>query len=245
MMHSTDDHPLRQLATGIVEELDRLEAEYPDLWMLTSLAANLSQALLVSVMHYRDLASRDTLPLLLWQQMTKYQFGALLQFVARDLDSGYTLLRNATELVRDVATLRSHPEYAERWHGARNERRPDRVFRFDRSDPLQAYVHDLYKFTSDWGTHGHITGLSGAKPNGLAGTDNQIQVRQVTDAARDEALSMWLLWFVPMQQVCARVFENRGSDDFARFFEALVEHGPLFHKAATRLRALSEAEGAV
>lgn len=243
MPNSDEEHPLRQLVAGILDEVNRLEEEYPDLWVLISFAANLSQALLVSVMHYRDLSSRDNLPLILWQQMTKYQFAALLQFVAREPDAGYTLMRNATELVRDVATLGSHPEFTERWHSARKLRRSDRVFRFDRSDPQQAYVHDLYKFASDWGTHGHITGLSGTKPAGLAGAEKQVQVRKVTDSARDEALSMWLVGFVPMQRICANVFADRASPDFRRFFNALVEQSDVFHKAAIRLRALAKAEG--
>lgn len=65
MPDSSDNHPLRQLALGIVEGLDGLEAEYPDLWTLTSFAANVGQALLVSVMDSRDLTSGDALPLLL------------------------------------------------------------------------------------------------------------------------------------------------------------------------------------
>lgn len=243
MSDSRDEHPLRQLTQGIVEGLDTLESEYPDLWILTSFAANLSHALLVSAMHTRDLNSHDALPLLLWQQMSKYQLAALLQFAARDVDAGYTLLRNATELVRDVATLGARPEAAERWHNARRDKKADRMFRFDRSDPLQAYVHDLYKFASNWGTHGHITGLSGAKPAGLAGVDDHIQVRKVSDGTRDEALAMWLLGFVPMQELCGRRFKHRGSEEFSEFFAALIEQGPQFHAAATRLRDLSQAGG--
>lgn len=50
---------------------------------------------------------------------------------------------------------------------------------------------------------------------------------------------MWLLGFVPMQQLCARVFENRGSEDFSRFFAALIDHGPLFSYGTRRYERAS------
>ena len=179
-------------------------------------------------MHSPQLGGSHHLPLLLWQQMTKYQFQSLLQFIALELDTGYTLLRNATELVRDVAFLGAHPDDTERWYEARRMNRSDRRFRFDRSDPSQAYVHDLYKLASNWGVHGHITGLSSSKPVGMGGLSNQIQVRQVGTAGRDEAVVMWLLGFVPMQRICAAVFLPWASGEFRQFFDTLLEQSEVF-----------------
>jgi DNA polymerase III psi subunit len=239
MDQAGDAHVLHQLAAGALDAVNQLQQDEPDLWVLTGFAANLSQALLASAMHLDDLGPNDTLPLILWQQMTKYQFQALLHFVTRDLDCGYTLLRNAAELVRDVAHLGSNPMSADAWWKARSTGRSDRRFRFNRSDPLQAYVHDIYKGASNWGTHGHITGLSGSQPSGVAGLGDRIQVRQVTDASREQALGIWLLGFAPMQHVCATVFQNRASSDFSAFLVTLASQGEILGTAATRLRARS------
>src|SRR5688572_8917650 len=118
-------HPLEDLALGLVESLEQWAQEYPDLWVLTSMAGHLSQALIVSAMHSPQLDGSYHLPLLLWQQMAKYQFQSLLQFVALELDTGYTLFRDVTELTRDVAFLGAHPDDTERWYEARRTNRPD------------------------------------------------------------------------------------------------------------------------
>jgi len=237
MEQPEDPHVLRQLAVGALGSVDQLQRDEPDLWLLTGFGGNLSQALLAAAMHRDDLGPNDTLPVILWQQMTKYQFQALLLFVTRDLDAGYTLLRNATELVRDVAHIGAHPESADAWWKARSNGRSDRQFRFDRSDPFQVLVHNLYKGASNWGTHGHITGLSGSQPTGVTGIESRIQVRQVTDASRGQAIATWLLGFVPMQHLCARVFQTRASADFTKLLAALDTQGPVFTAAAKRLGA--------
>lgn len=87
---------LDELASGVGEALRQWKSDYPDLVVLTSFASNLSLALIVSAMHSPSLRGTDALPLLLWQQMTKYQFQALLQLIALELDTGYTLIRNAS-----------------------------------------------------------------------------------------------------------------------------------------------------
>jgi hypothetical protein len=232
-------HPLKDLAIGFVESLEQWKQEFPDLWVLTSMAGNLSQVLVASAMHFPQLDGARHLPLLLWQQMTKYQFQSLLQFVALDPDTGYTLLRNATELTRDVAFLGTHPNDAERWYEARRRNRSDGRFRFDRSDPSQAYVHNLYKLSSNWGTHGHITGLSSSRPIGIGGFNDQIQIRQVSTAGRDEAVVIWLLGFVPMQRICATVFLSRATEEFRQFFDTLLGQSEVFQKAATGLRSIA------
>lgn len=232
-------HPLKELARGLVESLEQWEQEFPDLWVLTSMAGHLSQLLLITAMHSPQLGGAHHLPLLLWQQMTKYQFQSLLQFVALDLDAGYTLLRNATELARDVAFLAAHPNDTERWYEMRRTNRSDRRFRFDRSDPSQAYVHDLYRLASNWGTHGHLTGLASTRPVGVDGLRGQIQIRKVSTAGRDEAVVIWMLGFVPMQRICAAVFLSRATEEFEQFFDALLGQSEVFHKAATRLRAVA------
>jgi hypothetical protein len=239
-MDDETGHPLKELALGLIEGLEQWEQEYPDLKALTAMAGHLVQALMASTFQLPGFTASETLCLLLWQQMTKYQFQSLLQLIGKELDTGYTLLRNATELVRDIAFVHKHPEATERWYAAKHAGRSDPMFRFDRSEPYQAYVHDLYTFACRFGTHGHMTGLSSSAPAGLCGRDDVVQVRQVTGTGRDEGVVMWLLGFVPMQSVCAQVFLSRGDDAFREFFRILSEHADLFHKVATRLQAAAK-----
>jgi len=233
-------HPLQEMARGLVESLEQWQQEYPDLWTLTSFAGYLSQALMTSAMSSRQLDAAHHLMLLPWQQMTKYQFKALLQFIARDLDTGYTLLRNATEVARDVAFLGAHPEDVEWWYKSRGVNRSGGRCRFDRSDPSQAYVHDLYKIASTHGTHGHLTGMSSSEPVDTHGSSHKIQMRQVSTSGRDQAVAIWLLGFVPMQRICAAVFLHEADEEFRHFFDILLEQSNVFHKTAERLGAVAQ-----
>jgi hypothetical protein len=153
----------------------------------------------------------------------------------RRLDAAYTLLRNATELVRDAATIEDDDGRALRWwNGKLNDRR-DRLFQFDETDVHEKYVYELYKIATNWGTHCHITGVLKSTHIGAIGFDDKIEVRRVSDKGIDEALAIWLSGFFPMQFTCLEQLAKRHPDEFTEVMPMLFEYAELAGRAAKRL----------
>lgn len=237
MSDDVNQHPLERIVTDQLRQVKEFEARYPDIYLLTSTAGKLWWAMVGEAAHIAGLDEAETCRLLLWQMIGNYQFDALLMIVTGDLDAAYTMLRNATELVRDVATIGNDVGRAQRWWDSKRTDKRDKLFQFDDSDSNQKYVHQLYKMASNWGTHGHITGLSHSALIGVAGREENIAILRVSTKGIEETLTVWLCGFFPMQFICFEPFAKRHPETFKELAGMLLDHADLMGKAAKRLRS--------
>lgn len=236
MSDEANQHPLEQIVTDQLRWIREFENRYPDIYLLTSTAETLLSAMVGEAAQITGLDQAEGCRLMLWQMVGKYQFNSLLMIVTGDLDAAYTMLRNATELVRDVAVIGNDVSRAQRWWASKRDNKRDRLFQFDDSDGNQRYVHELYRMASNWGTHGHMTGWSHTEKIGVAGLEENIELRQVGTRGIEEGLAVWLCGFFPMQFICFESFAKRHPERFRELATMLLNHADLVGKAVKRLR---------
>jgi len=118
----------------------------------------------------------------------------------------------------------------------RNRVKSNEMFRFDRSDPQQESVYQLYKTASNWGTHGHYSVLVRGGRTEVIGPRQSVEVRQITDAGVREALILWLCGFLPIQVLCVEPFARAHPERFRRPTELLLKLGDLAGLILNRLR---------
>jgi len=237
-----NQHPLERIVADQVRLIKEFETRYPDVYLLTSTAGKLVWATVGEAAQITGLDEAEVCRLLLWQMIGKYQFDSLLMIVTGDLDAAYATLRNATELVRDVASIGNDVSMAQRWWASKRNDKRDKLFRFDDSVSNQKYVHQLYKMASNWGTHGHITGLSHTEQIGVAGRENNVGLLRVGPKGIEETLAVWLCGFFPMQFICFEPFAKRHPDRFRELGTMLMNHADLVGKAVKRLRGQEAAD---
>ena len=230
------EHPLEQLLSRQSSCLKEFQANYPELYVITRAAGNFFLAMSGEAAQITNLDEAEACRVMLWQMIGKYQFDSLLMIVTGELDAAYTILRNATEFVRDVAVIRNDVSNARRWWKAKCTDKRDRLFQWDDSDANQRYVHQLYRMASNWGTHGHITGLSHAHKIGMAGRENNVEIWKTSTQGIEETLAVWLAGFFPMQFICLQPFARKYPERFRQLTEMLFTQAEFMGKAATRLR---------
>ncbi len=233
-------HPIEQILDGEQEAISKFASERPDLWQVTSACANTAEMLLATAANINNLSEAEGWRLLLWQTALRYQFLSLRFIITRDLDSAYTLLRNATELARDVASIKDNTRQAKLWLESKVANKRDYSFKFDETDPMQSYVFRLYKMASDWGTHGHYSVLMFREVAGRTGKNDALALLKVSQAGTEEALSVWLAGFCPIQWVCAEQFVKTHPTEFAWSWAKFVDFGHLIEAFLKKWEEVTE-----
>lgn len=222
-------HPLERLLNLERQAVEEFARERPDIWKVTRNSELAAHVLLAAAIDLPNLTEPENLRLFLWQSVLRYQFLSLKFMVTRDLDAAYTLLRNATELSRDIVCIANDPQMTIRWYESKTARKRDSQFRFNTSDPAQASVFSFYKIASNWGTHGHFCGLYYGQMISRVGPDGVFALTQVSEAGVDEALVLWIISFLSIQTLCAKQFVKDHPTEFSESWALFCEYGDLIH----------------
>lgn len=224
-----NSHPLLDIMQREEAELEQFAADRPDLWQIIHSCGTTTEALLAPIWTLRNTSPAEELRLMLWQRVVHYQFSSLRFIITRELDAGYTLLRNVTELVRDIACIKNNPDNAKLWYESKSGNKLDRqkyrgTFKFDTSDLRHKAVHELYKKASEWGTHGHYSMMfSSEKAPSFDAKDYLAEGVRISDQAVYDNLVVWLASFCSIQWLCSEELAKSHPVDFEFGWKSLVE----------------------
>jgi hypothetical protein len=235
-MDSKDNaHPIEDIFESEQKAIEAFASERPDVWQLTSTLGTAAKALLLTAAQIGNLTSPEHWRLLIWQNIYHYLFLSLRFIITRDLDSAYTLLRNATELTRDITCIKDDPEKAKLWVKSKFEDKRDFTFKFDDTDSQIAYVHQIYKVASNWGTHGHFSIITSGEFVEMADNSGEIAIYKISDEGANIALFMWLSAFCPIQLLCAEQFLKAHPAEFGPLGKWLLDLYEIVGQALKRL----------
>lgn len=217
-----DVHPLDELLDIERHAVIEFAKNHPDFWGYTQNASSAAR-MLISIAAKVHHTEPEAYRLILWQTVLRYQIHALQSIIIGELGIAYTLIRNATELSRDIICIKTDND-VERWFKSKTERKRDNFFKFNESDPVQAYVHSVYKEASDLGTHGHFSLMKfGEIADHLEHDGKEIAMVQVSDKGMGRALHLWLASFTPIQMLCGSIFREEHPEDFTVGWELLLK----------------------
>ncbi len=238
-----DIHPLDELLDLERRAAQEFSKERPSFWGLAQNALTAARMLISIAMKVHSTKS-EACRLILWQTVLEYQRHALQAIIIGELGIGYTLLRNATELSRDIAGIKTDYD-SDRWFQSRKDNKRDGYFKFDKSDPTQAYVYSVYKEASDLGTHGHFSVIRFGEITGHANQgDKELALVQISDEGKDQAMHLWLASFAPIHVLCGSQFRAVHPDEFTFGWSLFLKWNNQAHHFLEGLRSENEFHGA-
>ena len=172
--------------------------------MFTSVRMTINAALAI------DLTREQCALLQLWRNLYKYQEDSLFLIMSQRLDAGFALLRMATELARDIARMNEDVVNYEMWHKKHKLNQEEfykKTFRFNRKDPLEKLAYGFYNLFSNWGVHGHLTGIAHMEKAGTTG-DGDYVILAIPEDAIIRSIGLWMAAFLPLNKICQNVFSN-------------------------------------
>ena len=126
------------------------------------------------------------------------------------LDAGYALLRLAAELSRDLARIADDEKMLSIWLARENKQNEyKKHFKYSLDSPDESAIHNVYKFASKFGVHGHVTDVMFSEVIGTIGKNNFILSFGVSDYGVIEAVHMWMMSFLPIHNICAKSFVSK------------------------------------
>ncbi|MBN2003924.1 MAG: hypothetical protein JXA21_11260 [Anaerolineae bacterium] len=224
---AVDRHPVEQLLDIEQQAIKDFTHKEPDIWRILATTSTSAHALLAVAADLPHLTKTESLRVFLWQGALRYQFLSLKFIITHELDAAYTLLRNATELSRDIICIADNDQRIKSWFESKTSKKRDKLFVFDKSDPVQEFVFKIYKVASDWGTHGHFSGLFYGQVIGRVGPDNGLALVQVSEDGIRDALLCWLAGFSPIQTLCCRQFIKMHPIEFEESWGLFSEYSNL------------------
>jgi hypothetical protein len=237
-----NEHPLLDILEREEAELKKFASNRPDLWQIIHACGTTAEALLAPIWTLGNTSAAEELRLMLWQKVVDYQFLSLKFIITRELDAGYTLLRNVAELVRDIACIKNNPDHCKLWYASKFGDKQDRkkyrdTFKFDTSDSRQKSVYELYQRASEWGTHGHYSILLfSERAATIDKKDLGLGVR-ISDQAVYDELVVWFASFCSIQWLCSEELAKSHAEDFEFSWESLVKFEGLMANLLPQLKA--------
>ncbi len=166
---------------------------------------------------------------LMWQTAVNYYKQALEHILARELDAGFALLRMATELARDAYAIGKDESRLDLWmHREERAEEYRRAFKFDKSNPAGEIAFRIYKITSRYGVHGHMTSLLHAK-KGQKTEDAKGVLLSTDEKIIFTGLQIWLRAFFPIHALFCDSFQlNKAPvSSYKSFMELVTSLGPI------------------
>jgi len=133
--------------------------------------------------------------LLLIQKQHDYFESSLILMLHGQLDEALALLRMATELSRDLLVLSKKPELKELWKSRESEYfKYKKKFKFDQHYAANSFAQSIYKLTSKFGVHGHMTSFANSNPiNEFQSSNGDFVEMGVTNKGIANCLTIWLM----------------------------------------------------
>ena len=140
------------------------------------------------------------------QTLHSYFRNSALLLVTHSFDEGFSLLRMAAELSRDISCVAANPALITVWLRRRDSDEAQRVyrkaFRFDTASSEGRNAFAAYEFACGYGTHGHLTTLFSGRPT-ATGYSGMVSLTPTTKEAVD-TLRVWLSTLFSLYEVSLR-----------------------------------------
>ncbi len=235
-------HPLQEYLNIQQTRISEFAKNYPDIWRVFETCFAISGALRSAIGRQKAITKMEVFRLLMWHSVTNYQVQSLILILNHELDSGYALLRLATELSRDVFCVGDDETRLNLWLERENRKGEYQdIFRFEETFFGKA-AHTIYRFCSKFGVHGHMTDSMFSEPVGLS-ADSAFVLLDVSELGILDAVHVWLTAFAPLQHLCASTFfEHYFLDlqgiiaDFASFEIMMADVASDLGKSLNQLR---------
>jgi hypothetical protein len=181
---------------------------------------------------------------LMWQTAADYHKQSLVHMLSRELDAGFALLRMATELARDAFVIGKDESRLDLWM-TREERAEEyrKAFKFDKTNSAGKYAFDLYKLSSRYGVHGHMTSLMHAKATGEKTADGKGSIINTDEKAIFSGLQIWLRAFFPIHALFCEAFHlNKApvGEPYKIFMQLVTSLGPILEVVDKQVGAKPE-----
>lgn len=203
----TREHPLDEWLSFEQDAISKFKKTSPDLWKFFGECINLARAIPYAISQQDGLTEIEMHTLFLWQKVLHYQVQSLFLLLQSQLDSGYALLRLAAELSRDVFCIANSEKMLSVW--IEREIKPKdyrKYFKFSLNSPDEKAVYNTYKFASRFGVHGHMTDAMLSEVIGSIDKNNTMVSLGVSNYGVLDAVHNWMMSFLPMHHLCARLF---------------------------------------
>jgi len=164
----------------------------------------------ISAAYDSDLTSEQAFLLQLWVAIYKYQEDSLFLIMSKRFDSGFALLRMAAELARDIVRMSEDNVNYEMWQKKNELNREEcykQTFRFNQKNQIERFVFKQYNLFSNWGVHGHLTAISQREHVGETDDGRFAQIA-IPEEAVVRNIGLWMASYLPLHQMCQKVFEN-------------------------------------
>ena len=250
MSNSLELHPVEEYLNIQQSRISEFSKNHPDISRILGTCFNVSRMLMVTIGHQPSLSLVETHRLVMWQSVTEYQVQSLILILTGKLDSGHALLRLATELSRDVHCIGDDESRLTLWLDKEKRRQEYRtLFKFDDTSDFGKTVHDIYKFCSQFGVHGHRTTSAFSEPVGRTGKNDCLLLIDVTDLAILDAVQIWLMAFVSIQHLCASTFFERHlvelQEPLSHFASLEILMGDIVRELNKSLRDLRQSKSTI
>jgi hypothetical protein len=225
-MRPQDVKELDGLVAGRQTAISAFRDEQPEIWLMVN-SAYLSAWQLAIAAATRDhgtaAQATDAVRSDLWLTLIDYQMSSFLLLIQRQLGAGVALLRLASELGRDVPRIGASESRLDAWLTRRSSKDSDDKYRkqsrFDETNNLERFVHQLYDLASVHGVHGHMLDSSHSVPTDVSPNGTVLRL-EVPDLAASKTLSIWLGAAFPLNELCARTFPSRQAGVLAEAYAA-------------------------
>ena len=168
---------------------------------------------------------------LMWQTAADYHKQSVVHILSRELDAGFALVRMAIELARDAYVIGDDRSRCDLWLGREGRAKEYRkTFKFDKSNPPGKSAFYLYKLSSRYGVHGHMTSLMHAKTRGENAVNGKVAIINSDEKAILSGLRIWLRAFFPIHALFCDAFQLKKapvSESFKAFIRLVNSLEPI------------------
>jgi len=155
-----DTPELDRLLKRKLDDFNEFRQNQKELWQVVDGGYLVCDGFIRYTVQLPNLTKIETHRAMMWWTMLDYQMESFFLNINRQLDLALASLRMASELSRDIARIDNDEGKLNIW--LNRDSNPEikkqyrKNFRFDDSDSLEKYVHDLYDIASSLGIHGHF-----------------------------------------------------------------------------------------
>lgn len=221
-MESSGLHPIEELLEWQKRKFHSLMYEKRQFWDASEISLDSVSELRKTINQLSEISPPEGLRIVLWDKVLVYQKLAFFYFASEELDVGYSMLRNASELARDVDCIGDSKDLAALWIGKKLDddskelrQRYQEKFKFNMADKPHQVVKAIYSISSGYGIHGHFSSFAFSEVVGRSGSgrDEKIFTR-VSEPRLKEAFLIWFMSFFPLHVMCSRQFRETHQDIF-------------------------------
>jgi len=202
----------RELITSINSRHNGIIAfveKHPDLLVVLNSAFLVSNALAYgTTIEHGSKNLAKTFRGLMWQIASDYLKQSLIHILGKELDAGYALLRMACELARDAYVIGANENNIDLWLSREDHPQKYRKeFKFDRSSVVGSYAFDLYKISSKFGVHGHLTSFMEAGVSDKTPLNEGEVLIENSETTIFSGLQIWLRAIFPVHGLFCESFK--------------------------------------